>query len=76
MHVGDAPVGALHTVAQAPQLDVSELVSTQEPLQSTVGGEQLLAQLPPAQTWVGSHAAPQAPQFALSLARSTHAPLQ
>ncbi len=76
LHVADAFEGALQTVPQAPQLDVSVCVSTQEPLQSVVGAEQLVVHAPAAHTWFAPHAAPQAPQLFLSVCVSTHAPLQ
>ena len=65
--------GAEQTVPQAPQLFGSVVVSLQEPLhRMSLAGQHL----PLRQLFV-AHAAPQAPQFALSLlVRLVHVPLQ
>jgi hypothetical protein len=62
---------AAHAVAQAPQLLVSVVVSTQVPPQLTVGALQGETHTPMAQSSPVAHAIPQAPQLAGSLAVST-----
>lgn len=59
-----------------PQLSESVCTSTHAPTQSAVGGGQLVAHDPAAQTSVGAHAFVQSPQCAGSFARLTQMPPQ
>ena len=63
-----------HTLPQVPQLVVSLAVSVQRPLQTVnVAGQPTGAQAPVVQRWPDGQAFPQAPQWALLVARSTQA---
>jgi hypothetical protein len=62
----------MQTVPQAPQLEVSFLVSTHEPLHAVVPPPQSTAQTPALQTEPVAHTLAHAPQFFASDTLSTH----
>jgi hypothetical protein len=70
---GLAFVGAVHTWAHLPQLDVSDCRSTQEPEQS-VFVPQSFVHLPAWQTFPAPQAVLQSPQWLASADRFTHLP--
>src|SRR5262245_36143606 len=70
-HVGTPPTGAVHTLPQVRQLEGSDVVSTQEPLQLVRLPPQFPEQLPPEHTWPLQFVG-QVPQCAGSDAKSTH----
>ncbi len=61
----------MHTVPQAPQFEVSLVVSTQDAPQ-VVFAPQSVVHFPPWQTCPAPHALPHAPQFLGSEVWSTH----
>jgi hypothetical protein len=73
--VGVALARAGHTVAQAPQFDVSVWRFTQRPAQKVVGGPHTLAQTPLEHTRPAPQAFPQAPQSPVAVWRSISQPL-
>jgi hypothetical protein len=75
MQTGAAFGAPMHTAPQAPQFDVSLLVSTQE-VPHWVFGPQSVMHTPPWQTEPAPQATPHAPQFAASALSSTHLPPQ
>jgi hypothetical protein len=69
----EALLGAVHSLAQAPQFEVSFLVSTHEPPQFTVPLPQAVTHWPPVHTWPAAQAAPHLPQLLRSEFSSTQA---
>jgi hypothetical protein len=61
---------------QPPQFEVSFAVATQAPEQAVVPAPQDVRHVPNEQTWVAAHFVPQVPQFAGSVTRLAHCPLQ
>jgi hypothetical protein len=72
---GVAWAGAVHALLQAPQLEVSLLVSTHEAPHAVLLPQSVL-QVPPWQNMFVPHTLPQAPQFFESELRSWQAPEQ
>jgi hypothetical protein len=75
-HVGAPPAGAVQAFPQVPQFAGLVVTSTQAPLHDVSPPVQEPLQLPPVHTWEAPHGVPHAPQWFVSEARSTHAPLQ
>jgi hypothetical protein len=71
LHFGAEWATGMHTTPQAPQFDVSLVVSTQDAPQ-VVSLPQAVVHFPPSQTWPAPQALPHTPQFLGSEASSTH----